>query len=67
MQISDAIGIESRELTRFKEKMEDRARREEDLFMRAPLTKEEKRKEKQLKKSRNGYASNIVHLFVFVD
>ena len=45
-------------MTRFKAKMEERARREEDLFIRAPLSKEEKRKEKQLKKSRNGYASS---------
>lgn len=35
-------------------KMEERARQEEELFTRAPLTKVEKQKMKHLKKSRNG-------------
>ncbi|KAL5559942.1 hypothetical protein UlMin_036153 [Ulmus minor] len=47
-------GTESAELNRHKAKLEDRARREEELFVRAPLTKEEKKREKHLKKSRNG-------------
>lgn len=56
MQIRETFGSESRELTRYKEKMEERARQEEELFTRAPLTKMEKKKMKHLKKSRNGYA-----------
>jgi len=35
-------------------KMEKRAKREEEVFDRAPLTKLEKKKMKHLKKSRNG-------------
>lgn len=38
------------------EKMERRAQEEEELFTRVPMTKMEKKKEKHLKKSRNGYA-----------
>lgn len=56
MQVRETFGSESRELTRYKEKMEERARQEEELFTRAPLTKMEKKKMKHLKKSRNGYA-----------
>lgn len=37
-------------------KMEKRAQVEEELFTRAPMTRMEKKKEKHLKKSRNGYA-----------
>lgn len=48
------VGTESREVTKYKAKMEERARREEDLFTRAPLTKMEKKKMKHFKKSRNG-------------
>ena len=36
--------------------MEKRARQEEELFTHAPMMKMEKKKEKHLKKSRNGYA-----------
>ena len=57
----EIVGTESRELTRYKEKMEQRARKEEELFTRAPLTKMEKKKEKHLRKSRNGYVPyNII-------
>lgn len=56
IQVREIVGTESRELTRYKEKMEERARQEEELFARAPLTKMEKKKMKHLKKSRNGYA-----------
>lgn len=55
MQVREIVGTESRELTRYKEKMEQRARQEEELFTRAPLTRMEKKKEKHLRKSRNGY------------
>lgn len=53
-EVREIVGAESRELTRYKEMMEERARQEEDLFTRAPLTKMEKKKMKHLKKSRNG-------------
>ncbi|KAJ0026222.1 hypothetical protein Pint_08508 [Pistacia integerrima] len=53
-EVRETVGTESRELTRYKERMEERARREEELFTRAPLTKMEKKKMKHLKKSRNG-------------
>ena len=56
IQVREIIGAESVEVSRYKEKMERRARQEEELFTRAPMTKIEKKKEKHLKKSRNGYA-----------
>lgn len=56
LQVREIVGSESRELTRYMAKMEERSRHEEELFNRAPLTKVEKKKEKHLKKSRNGYA-----------
>lgn len=70
MQIQEAVGAESRELQSYRAKMEKWARREEELFTRAPLTKMEKKKEKHLLKSRSGYAiSNrnkiSIHLYSF--
>ncbi|XP_057977528.1 uncharacterized protein LOC131164401 isoform X2 [Malania oleifera] len=53
-EVREIVGHESREFTRFKEKMEERARQEEELFNRAPLTRMEKKKAKHLQKSRNG-------------
>nr|CAN69547.1 hypothetical protein VITISV_005614 [Vitis vinifera] len=53
-EVREIVGTESRELIRYKEKMEQRARQEEELFTRAPLTRTEKKKEKHLRKSRNG-------------
>ncbi|GFY96063.1 Sas10/Utp3/C1D family [Actinidia rufa] len=53
-EVREIVGAETREVTRYKAKMEDRARREEELFNRVPLTKMEKKKMKHLKKSRNG-------------
>ncbi|XP_048129865.1 neuroguidin [Rhodamnia argentea] len=53
-EVREVIGTESRELTTYKAKWEERARREEELFTRAPVTKLEKKKEKHLLKSRNG-------------
>ena len=55
IQVREIIGAESVEVSRYKAKMEKRARQEEELFTRAPMTKMEKKKEKHLKKSRNGY------------
>ena len=54
MQIRESVGAESREARRYIEKMEERARQEEELFTRAPITKAEKQKMKHLTKSRNG-------------
>ncbi|XP_052191123.1 uncharacterized protein LOC127800514 [Diospyros lotus] len=53
-EVREVVGTESREVIRYKAKMEDRARREEDLFIRAPLAKIEKKKMKHMSKSRNG-------------
>ncbi|KAF8024735.1 hypothetical protein BT93_F1803 [Corymbia citriodora subsp. variegata] len=53
-EVREVIGTESRELTTYKAKWEERARREEELFTRAPVMKLEKKKEKHLLKSRNG-------------
>lgn len=53
-EVREVVGSESRELTKYMAKMEERAKREEEAFDRAPLTKLEKKKMKHLKKSRNG-------------
>ncbi|XP_004238015.1 uncharacterized protein [Solanum lycopersicum] len=53
-EVREVVGSESRELTNYMAKMEERAKREEEAFDRAPLTKLEKKKMKHLKKSRNG-------------
>ncbi|CAK9186575.1 unnamed protein product [Ilex paraguariensis] len=53
-EVREIVGTESRELTKYMAKMEERTQREEELFIRAPLTKLEKKKMKHLKKSRNG-------------
>ncbi|GER28929.1 Sas10/Utp3/C1D family [Striga asiatica] len=52
--VRENLGSDSREVMDAIAKIEDRARREEELFSRAPLTKVEKKKIKHLKKSRNG-------------
>lgn len=54
MKVREAIGNDSREVTKYMEKLEERAQQEEDLFIRAPLTKSEKKKMRQMKKPRNG-------------
>ncbi|KAK6145925.1 hypothetical protein DH2020_019794 [Rehmannia glutinosa] len=53
-EVRENLGSESKEVMNYIAKMEDRARREEELFTRAPLTKVEKKKMKHLTKSRNG-------------
>ncbi|KAM7259386.1 hypothetical protein ACFE04_015127 [Oxalis oulophora] len=53
-EIREIIGSESRELTRYLSQREKREQQEEELFTRAPITKKEKKREKHLKKSRNG-------------
>ncbi|KAG5034502.1 hypothetical protein AAZV13_04G088100 [Glycine max] len=52
-EIRDFEGA-SREVDRYIAKMDERARQEEELFTRVPLTKQERKREKYLKKSRNG-------------
>lgn len=47
--------MENQEVARYVAKRDERERREEELFTRAPITKMEKKKEKYLKKSRYGY------------
>lgn len=59
-QVREIVGPESRELARYMAKMEKRAQEEEEHFTRAPMTKMEKKKEKHLKKSRNGYAEQMI-------
>ncbi|KAL2629616.1 hypothetical protein R1flu_014302 [Riccia fluitans] len=53
-ELRDVLGMESREMLREKERLEARAKEEEDLFARVPLSKVERKKLKQLKKTRNG-------------
>ncbi|GJV24554.1 hypothetical protein Tco_1377249 [Tanacetum coccineum] len=51
-EVRKVIGIEDREVTRYKAKLEDRARREEELFTRAPLSSVENKKLKHMHESR---------------
>ncbi|KAK9136146.1 hypothetical protein Syun_015476 [Stephania yunnanensis] len=53
-EVRETFGTESRELTRYMAKMEEQAKQEEEHFIRAPITKAAKMREKHLKKSRNG-------------
>ncbi|KAF9609261.1 hypothetical protein IFM89_014455 [Coptis chinensis] len=48
-EVKETFGAESRDVKRYKARMDERARQEEKLFTRAPLTKKEKRREKHLK------------------
>ncbi|GKA54004.1 hypothetical protein Tco_0752953, partial [Tanacetum coccineum] len=50
--VRKVIGIEDREETRYKAKLEDRARREEELFTRAPPSSVENKKLKHMHESR---------------
>ncbi|CAN4122409.1 unnamed protein product [Withania somnifera] len=53
-EVREFFAPESRELTKYMAKMEERSKQEEESFARAPLTKLEKKEIKHLKKSRNG-------------
>ncbi|XP_026392274.1 neuroguidin-like isoform X2 [Papaver somniferum] len=53
-EVREVVGAESREAIQYREKMNKRARQEEEIFTRIPLTKAEKKQGKHLKKSRNG-------------
>ncbi|PIA28895.1 hypothetical protein AQUCO_06500020v1 [Aquilegia coerulea] len=52
-EIVESVGATSKELTRCLSKRKEMERQEEEHFIRAPLSKVEKRREKHLKKSRN--------------
>ncbi|XP_054787343.1 uncharacterized protein LOC129293417 [Prosopis cineraria] len=52
-EVRDFVGT-SREVEKHVAKMEERARQEEELFTRVPLTKMERKRNKYLKKSTNG-------------
>lgn len=53
----------SREVNKYISKMEDRARQEEELFNRVPLTREERKREKHMKKATNGMQGLTESLF----
>jgi len=63
-QVRDFEGA-SKEVDRFVSKMEKRAQQEEEMFTRVPLTKQERKREKYLKKSRNGYGKCLEY-FPFI-
>ncbi|KAL2893073.1 Neuroguidin [Bienertia sinuspersici] len=50
-EVKDMIGAESRDFTKYVANWEKREQQEEELFTRAPITKAEKRKIRQLTKS----------------
>ena len=50
----EVIGTEDRDVMKMKAVLEDRARREEELFTRAPLSSMEKKKLYRMRKSRSG-------------
>ncbi|KAI3965697.1 hypothetical protein MKX01_010654 [Papaver californicum] len=53
-EVREVVRAESREAIQYREKMNERARQEEEILTRVPLTKAEKKQGKHLKKSRNG-------------
>ncbi|KAL3514279.1 hypothetical protein ACH5RR_026996 [Cinchona calisaya] len=53
-EVREDIGTESAEVMKYMEKMEERARHEEELFIRAPLTKADKKQMRRMKKPRSG-------------
>lgn len=61
-QIRDFEGT-SREVDKYISKMEDRARQEEELFNRVPLSREERKREKHMKKATNGYGEGLIICF----
>ncbi|KAJ0830928.1 hypothetical protein HanPSC8_Chr15g0661071 [Helianthus annuus] len=56
-EVREVIGTEDRDVTKYRAKMEERARREEALFTRAPLTRMDKKRLKHVCESSNGSAS----------
>lgn len=53
-EVREIVGAESKELLREQFKFEERARQEEELFTRVPLSRIEKKRIKHIKRSRNG-------------
>ncbi|KAJ0587773.1 hypothetical protein HanIR_Chr04g0167041 [Helianthus annuus] len=53
-EVREVIGTEDRDVTKYRAKMEERARREEALFTRAPLTRMDKKRLKHVCESSNG-------------
>ncbi|KAK2391511.1 neuroguidin [Trifolium repens] len=61
-EIKDFEGT-SREVDKFVRKMDERAKQEEELFNRVPMTREERKREKHLKKATNGMQGLTDSLF----
>lgn len=61
VQVRDFAGT-SREVDKHIAKMDERARQEEELFTRVPLSKMERKRDKHMKKSRNGYEECLICL-----
>ncbi|XP_050227478.1 uncharacterized protein LOC126677047 [Mercurialis annua] len=57
LEVQENHGNDSREFIKYQQQWEERARQEEDLFTRAPITKMEKKKEKQFKKLKDGLSA----------
>ncbi|XP_010488071.1 PREDICTED: neuroguidin-like [Camelina sativa] len=68
-EIRDFYGAESREQKKFITQYERQQQAEEELFTRAPRTKEDKRREKRLKSSSGllGLTENFMDEFKFLD
>lgn len=60
------MGV-SREVEKHVTKMEERARQEEELFTRVPLSKMERKRDKFMKKSRNGYENYLFWALIIAE
>ncbi|CAI8586875.1 unnamed protein product [Vicia faba] len=61
-EIRDFMGT-SREVDKYVSKADERSRQEEELFTRVPMTKQERKKEKHMKKATNGMQGLTESLF----
>ncbi|CAK8573347.1 unnamed protein product [Lathyrus sativus] len=61
-EIRDFMGT-SREVDKFARKFDERSRQEEEIFNRLPMTKQERKKEKYMKKATNGMQGLTENLF----
>lgn len=61
-EIQDFMGT-SREVDKFARKFDERSRQEEEIFNRIPMTKQERKKEKYMKKATNGMQGLTESLF----
>lgn len=57
-QIRDFMG-NSREVDKYVSQQDERSRQEEELFTRVPMTKQERKREKYMKKATNGYGECV--------